>query len=212
MFPDAEFLPARPRMQDFETIRSSANVALSVSTFCWMAAWLSDSAQVFMPLSGLFNPFQDTGADLVPIDDLRYRFYLFPINYAVPLAEHEEVHQGLRGLWRRVSPAMLRTMLQSRPRYARAIEDFLPLFDENFYLEYHPTVRQAIASGQVAGALDHYKRFGFHHRFSAFAFDRSWYARTYHQAAIEVGQGDFMSLEDHYAAIGHARGYRPCPG
>lgn len=76
-FPDARFPPHRSVISDFETVRNARHVALSVSSFSWLAAWLSDSAAtIHMPLCGLFDPL---GAEmLVPANDARYRFYRVP--------------------------------------------------------------------------------------------------------------------------------------
>lgn len=64
---------------DFELIRSATNLVFGVSTFSWLAAWLStNTEQVFMPVSGIFNPAQRPDIDLLPVSDERYRFYDFP--------------------------------------------------------------------------------------------------------------------------------------
>ncbi len=77
-FPDATFLPEAPVVSDFQTIRHARHVALSVSTFCWMAAWLSETVTtVHMPVCGLFRPTRQTPM-LVPANDPRYRFYSVP--------------------------------------------------------------------------------------------------------------------------------------
>src|SRR6185437_3810679 len=83
-FPDARFIPSRGPLRDFEIIRRSRNVIVSVSTFSWLAAWLSDADRIFLPMTGFYNPAQFPEIDLLPLHDPRYRFYLFPVNYAVP--------------------------------------------------------------------------------------------------------------------------------
>jgi hypothetical protein len=78
-FPQAEFVPSRGAMPDFHILRTSRNVALSISTFAWIAAWLSETAaNIFMPLYLMFNPAGRPDVDLVPINDSRYKFYQFP--------------------------------------------------------------------------------------------------------------------------------------
>ena len=85
-FPRARFISGKGAIHDFETIRRSRNIIISVSTFAWLAAWLSEADQVIMPLAGLFNPvFGDLygdGHNLIPLADPRYVFYLFPLNVA----------------------------------------------------------------------------------------------------------------------------------
>jgi len=65
---------------DFDFLRSSRNIVLSVSTFAWWAAWLSDASRIYFPLAGIFDPLQmeqrkpQERIDLVPSGDERYHF------------------------------------------------------------------------------------------------------------------------------------------
>ncbi|MGG5818192.1 hypothetical protein [Falsiroseomonas sp. HW251] len=76
-FPDAEFQPSRGAMVDFETIRASHHVCVAVSTFSWLATWLSDAATIHLPIAGLYHPGLRQDIDLLPVADPRYRFHLF---------------------------------------------------------------------------------------------------------------------------------------
>ena len=80
-FPEARFVHGAGIIHDFEKIRRSRNILLSVSTFAWCAAWMSHADRIIMPLTGLFNPvfaeFRCGGIDLIPKTDPRYEFYLF---------------------------------------------------------------------------------------------------------------------------------------
>lgn len=59
-FPEAKFLPSASATADFQTIRHARHVGLSVSSFCWLATWLSKTAEtVHMPVCGLFFPVQN---------------------------------------------------------------------------------------------------------------------------------------------------------
>lgn len=79
-FPDAKFISGANWLYDFQTIRNAKNIAISVSTFSWLAAWFSrNEAKVIMPIAGLFNPRQRPDVNLCPISDDRYYFYEFPI-------------------------------------------------------------------------------------------------------------------------------------
>lgn len=62
---------------DFNFLMSSPNVVLSVSTFSWWAAWLSDAKRIFFPISGLFDPSFRPDINLVPDDEPRYQFIGF---------------------------------------------------------------------------------------------------------------------------------------
>jgi hypothetical protein len=43
-------------LDDFARLRASQNIVLSVSSFSWWAAWLSNAQRIFFPLAGLFDP------------------------------------------------------------------------------------------------------------------------------------------------------------
>ena len=74
-FAGAKFLARRSSIEDFTTIRQARHVVLSISSFCWLAAWLSEKAlSVHMPVYGLFEP-RNGQTFLLPVDDSRWRFY-----------------------------------------------------------------------------------------------------------------------------------------
>jgi hypothetical protein len=207
-FPGALFVDSRGPMADFAALRRSRNIVPSVSTFAWLAAWLSDADQVFLPVDGMLHPVMGPHANLLPLDDPRYRFFLFPANYAVPVEEHGPVHRALLGQWRLVEPAMLREMFRAVPRLPRRFDRIGPLFDEAFYLASHPDVRDAVAAGGYACGHEHYVAHGFVEKRVAVPIDAAWYARTYPLAAQEIGEGWYADPEHHYVEIGCARGYR----
>lgn len=59
-------------LSDFTLLRSSSNIVLSVSTFSWWAAWLSNARRVFVPRVGLFDPAVRPDVDLQVDDEDRY--------------------------------------------------------------------------------------------------------------------------------------------
>lgn len=207
MLPEAEFRPSEGAYVDFQRFRNSQFLIPAVSTFSWLAAWLSDAARILLPVSGLFHPVQCPDVDLLPLSDARYIFILFPINYAVPVAEYRRSHAGLRGLWRQMRPELVGA-LRNGPRWPRRADRAAVLLDEAFYLENNADVAAEVAKGHLT-ALEHYYGWGHAEHRPAFRFDAIWYSRAYPMAAFEVGQGDYANLEHHYVEIGRARGYRP---
>jgi len=196
---------------DFETIRQSRNVVIGVSTYSWLAAWLSQSLDnIYLTVSGLFNPIQKPSVDLLPFGDPRFKFFLFPINYAVPLDRHAEVHRRIAPFWRQMSHAALRQQFSAAPRFQRDVNQALAVFDEGFYLETNGDVAAAAQNLGPGFARMHYINHGFQERRLPTRLDPVWYASQYPLAAFEVAQGDYTELADHYMAIGHARGYHPC--
>ena len=80
-FPGCRELPSQGIREDFEIIRAAPHIAMSLSSFSWLACWLSVAQTIHMPLVGIFNPAQRPDIDLLPVDDPRYRFYEFEVRH-----------------------------------------------------------------------------------------------------------------------------------
>jgi hypothetical protein len=74
-YPTAIFQPSRGPLNDFQTLRQSKQLVVAVSTFSWLAAWLSTAEKIHMPVAGFFHPRQRPEYDLLPSHDPRYVFY-----------------------------------------------------------------------------------------------------------------------------------------
>lgn len=75
-FPKAAVIGGELVIGDFQIIRDAKNVALSVSSFSWMATFLSTRAQqIHLPLAGHFDPADDPTSDFLPLNDHRYIFH-----------------------------------------------------------------------------------------------------------------------------------------
>ncbi|MBT1515635.1 alpha-1,2-fucosyltransferase [Bradyrhizobium sp. SRL28] len=74
-FPGAEFVGGASAFEDFQTIRRAHHIAISVSSFSWLAAFLSRAETIHVPLAGLLDPRERPDADLLPLGDPRYRFH-----------------------------------------------------------------------------------------------------------------------------------------
>jgi SAM-dependent methyltransferase len=159
-FPDAIYVPSQGAIRDFECIRRSKNIAISVSTFSWLAAWLSDADQIFMQVNGLLNPLQVSQVNLIPLGDPRYRLYLFPINTASP--DFQSAHRAIDGQWREVSSPDLAAALglpvpdpasaaPTPPEPARhaAIGDTIRMFED-----IRPVLADAEAAASRGYAMD----------------------------------------------------------
>ncbi len=80
-FAGCPVLPRTSALSDFSNICHSTNVVIGVSSYSWIAAWISKTAQcIHMPIKGFFHPRQRSDVDVVPLNDERYRFYEFPIS------------------------------------------------------------------------------------------------------------------------------------
>ena len=79
-FPAARFYSNADPIVDFQMLRASSQIILPVSTFSWLAAWLSETVtSIHYPIAGLYDRRHRRDVDLFPIDDKRYKFYLFPL-------------------------------------------------------------------------------------------------------------------------------------
>lgn len=207
-FPDATFIPNPGPMETFDYMRHSKHLVPSVSTFSWLAAWFSDAANIFFPLIGFYNPFQCPAQNLVPLGDKRYRFYLFPANYAVNATHLAASHRKLNGQWRYFEHAVLHDYMKSAPRVPFRPASYFKFFDEDFYRLRYPDVAQSVTDGHIPDGRHHYEHFGVHEGREPFELDLPFYVRTYPMAALEIGQGDYLGPYHHYVESGFARGYR----
>jgi hypothetical protein len=208
-FPRAEFLPSRGALGDFETLRRSVNVVPAVSTFSWLACWLSRSARnIFMPMTGLFNPLHSREHDFTPTDDPRFKFFWFPANYASDVRDFVKDHAPLAGRHRELAPEDLKKMKSYRHTRQKRLEDYAPHFNEAFYLDQYEDIRYALTVG-LPNAYWHYMRPGFREGRLGFRCDHHWYVRTYPNAAVEIGLGLYEDAMHHFVMVGASRGYRP---
>ncbi|MDB5557184.1 MAG: hypothetical protein JWQ36_118, partial [Enterovirga sp.] len=105
--PSAVVQPPLGPVGDFATVRRARNIVVSVSTFAWLAAWLSEATRIHLPVYGIFNPEQFRQIDLLPLADQRYIYYRFPVHWAVPLPSLSASFVELGRSWRIASPREL---------------------------------------------------------------------------------------------------------
>ena len=104
------------------------------------------------------------GVHLLPFGDTRYKFFLFPINYAVLLDRHVRAHSRIAPFWRQMSHAALQQQVGAAPRFPCDREQALAVFDEQFYLETNAGVAAVALNHGTGFALAHYTRHGFQER------------------------------------------------
>jgi hypothetical protein len=160
-FPTARFLESQGAIRDFQTLRQGSHIVISVSTFSWLAAWLSQAQQIYLPMLGFLNPMHfggRKGIDLLPADDPRYRFFMFPLHYGLPECQALRCHTALTELCREVSPQQVNFLRTQTPLLK--VETPTIDFDEVWYtLEYMQAALE-ISEGWFAGPLEHYIEIG----------------------------------------------------
>ncbi len=124
-FPKATFIEGGSVLHDFETIRNAHNVAVGVSTFSWMAAWLGAKKRVYYPLLGVLNPRQMPATGLTPIKDSRYKFFEFPVRRWGATPEDIEAVISGPSEGRPITKKALQSMLDdARKAHAPAVEEW----------------------------------------------------------------------------------------
>ena len=204
-FPDARYLSGPTPLHDFERLRAATNICLSVSTFAWMAAWLSDAKRIVLPLSGLFNPSQHRTSWFIPDGDERYEYVVFPINRAVPVGRFRDAHDPIEGRWRWMTEDDVVRAFAGPARRSRRLDSYLGAFDQSFYRR---TVA-GMADASASAAIEHYIAGGFRHGTTPFEIDTDWYVRRYPDAAEAIGCNTFEDAAHHYVECGRALGYEP---
>ncbi len=212
-FPNARFYPARHPCHDFETLRRSVNIVLPISTFSWLAAWLSEARRVFVPVAGMFNPIQHPDQLYLPLDEPGFEFDLFPFAKSVDLFGQPAAFARLQSLlaeaMRPVGNDELRQII-ARGRHLGRGRVLTAGFDPDFYLSRYPDAADFVRD-EHGSALEHFVRQGWDARLLPLAFDSHFYLATHPDAAMAVAEGHFASPLEHFQRVGYGRGYLPRP-
>ena len=164
-FPQASFIGNGAPMDDFELVRSAKNICIAVSTFSWLAAWLSEADQVFYPVHGCLHPSLSpcyaeriAPTNLVPVQEARYRFYLFPLIYGLEQRATLDLHRKVGRCWRAVPATQI--------AYIRDHAPFLPDrgakigLNPIWYAHTYPDAALGIAEGWYRTPQHHYDAIG----------------------------------------------------
>jgi len=109
-FPGARFIQPADPLSDFKTIMSAPQIVCSVSSFCWLAAWMAlDAKQIIMPVYGLFDPRQRPDVDLIPHNDPRFSFLALDREEWRGSAQQMKALEDDRSVWR-LSPSQAREL------------------------------------------------------------------------------------------------------
>lgn len=89
----------------------------------------------------------------------------------------------------------------------------LVYFDENFYLETYPDVRQAIASGACGGAKEHFEQYGYFENRMPYniRLDEKFYLESNPDVNAAVASGALKTAESHFRTRGYGEGRLPSP-
>ena len=160
-FPGARMIPSGGPMVDLARLRRAGHLCLAVSTFSWVAGFLSDAVTVHYPLLGFMHPrcfvpgAHDLGGiDLLPADDPRFCFHLFPAlrgdrydRYAAHVGRFSPIS-------RRISRRHAALLKGAAPFAGRHEQRYA--VDASWYLRTYPDAAWDIAEGWYADAAHHY--------------------------------------------------------
>lgn len=209
-FPRARFIPGRDPGYDFDMLRRSVHLALAISTFAWLAAWLSEAETIILPVGGMFNPVQHPDQMYLPFNEPAFQYVL------LPYAKMVGVESDPAGFMRQ------QNMLGAQARFVGAAEVreiwlraealgrgrvLVGGFDPEFYTETYPEVLRWMENGLPA--LEHFLRHGAAEGRQPLAFDADFYVERYPEAAMEISAGLHTTPMKHFMAVGWRRGYAP---
>ncbi|WP_215755536.1 hypothetical protein [Acetobacter sp. P5B1] len=210
MFPNAPFIQGKGAEHDFDVLRNSKNIAISVSTFSWLAAWLSYANRIYIPINAMYNPNQNKLQNFLDLSESVFRYVLLPFCWAENLYNNSSKFFEKQNYMARYARFMTHQEVQNLLDRARSSWPEQPLlkdFDKDFYLNTYEDARNGINNG-IPSALDHYIHHGIHHGYRPYFFDDEFYTITYPDAALEVSLGYYKSVFDHYQKKGIFLGYK----
>jgi hypothetical protein len=212
-FPDAQFVGTINPAHDFEVLRRSVNLALSISSFAWTAAWLGEPKRVYLPVGGMFSPIQHPDSLFLPLDEPEYEFLLLPFARAVSLFEQPEDfwrQQALLAAHARPTDVTELRMIRARAAPRGKGRTLAAGFDPDFYLRTYPDVAPSVDVGEQS-ALTHWLHSGGREGRQPLAFDPKFYVKTYPEAAMALAEGRVPDALAHYQTEGIYLGYEPLP-
>jgi len=209
-FPRARFIASRGPAIDFETIRRSKNIAVCISTFSWLAAWLSRARRIYVPIGGMFNPVQHPDQNYLPVDDPAFRFVLFPHVKTVNLYERPtefwQIQERISKFARFATHSEIQELLARVTTAPRTKRVMAGAFDQRYYCNRYLDAAADVLALR-ATALDHYLRCG-DYCDQIVAFDEQFYGAAYPDAETDVALGRFSNLLNHFIRKGWYLGYR----
>lgn len=210
-FPDARFVEGKGAIHDFEVIRKSANIGVAVSTFSWLAAWLSHAQRIYLPIAGMYNPNQMKLQNFLPIGENCYQFVAMPYMEAENLYTHTDLFfeklESCSRYMKFISHDEAKEIL-TRSKNKWPSQPIVKGFDPDYYIQENKVIDSRLYINEVS-ALQNYLHGGYQQHLAPQDFDQDFYIIQYPDAAFEVGMGYFVDLLDHYLKKGQYLGYLP---
>lgn len=204
-FPNAIYINSQGAEKDFDFIRKAKHIVLCLSTFSWMAAWLSSAQNIYMPVAGLFNPAHHFYGNLLPTKDPRYHFFLFPLYFAKHVNEYRSYLDPIRKMWTTVSPTDLeRIYYENHP----SLDDELLSLDYKFLSESSSNYSSLYREWNEKGVLNLFTSQYNAPKQPFFSIDRAFYISQNPMIGMEISLGIYKNEIDHYLMKGQYLGYK----
>jgi hypothetical protein len=158
-FPHGRVIPTQGPIRDFEMIRSAHHIVPSVSTFSWLAAYLSHAHVIHLPVTGFYNPASLRSVDLLALDDPRFRYYLFPVANGMPEREALRYHRRLGQAWRKIPSTQLAFIKSHAPFLPRSGRPG-PEVDTAWYIHEYIDAAREITEGWYDNPQHHFDAVG----------------------------------------------------
>lgn len=170
-FPDARYIPSAGVIEDFEKILGAQNICIAVSTYSWLAAWLSEAKQIFYPMAGFLHPalqncysMRIAPTKLVPYKDPRYRFFILPLFYGENINSFIETHKNHPIVTKEIDRSTVR-LLHENGKIAKKQRVEVNSVDNHWYVKKYPDAAWEISQGWYSSPADHYNRVGIKRNF-----------------------------------------------
>jgi hypothetical protein len=165
-FPNAEFISTGVPLRDFSILRRSKNICIAVSTFSWLAAWISNASNVFFPVLGFLHPTlaicygaEVSQANLVLTEDTRVRFYLFPLTFGLPELEMLKYYAKVGVCWREIPAKQICAIRERSPLLKPHQRQ--TVVDERYYSHRYIEAGWEIAEGWYQTPAHHFAEIGY---------------------------------------------------
>ncbi|MDI2089885.1 hypothetical protein [Commensalibacter oyaizuii] len=205
-FPEAQFLNSRGTIKDFDYIRKSKHIVICISTFSWLAAWLSKATTIHFPVLGVLNPLQHQSM-ILPFNDLRYQFYLFPECYASHVNDYRHYMDPIRTNWEFIEHDALYNRI---PKWRDDVDDYIIALNHQYYRNtcQSPILKEAWQQFGEVGSYNHYMKEGFITGQKPCYVNEIYYLAKNNLALEDLRTGEFGSTYDHYIRKGQYIGLK----
>lgn len=164
-FPYARFVSSGGALRDMVRLRAASRICIAISTFSWVNAWLSEALEIYYPILGLLHPNVMNGyarcdVNLLPVNDSRYKYYLFPIIKGEKEDRYFHRIKKIHPLFKEVPQDFARFLSKNKSLVERKKNVHYENVDEDWYISQYILSAWEISEGFYVDAQHHYNEIG----------------------------------------------------